>query len=531
MGLLDPPSLTLGTAETKFGFLQGRRPALKGVPIATGFRATGVSAAQATAQTTVVTAKFSGIVGFDASDLRMVIMNWRTNMYNEGTKPYEDVDSEVAFTGIRAGIVLNNITYALTLNGRRDITIDPGGWIETDPLPQDVVAGQIIRSVIYIPAGSWRVLAAIQNPALAGDGAGVTVSGDFTADGATQLADGGGSGPMPAAITGTPKNKRQRTVFISGASDGEGVGDGMLQNAFNMGITQQRHGRWGFINRALVGNTGVIQTARSGDRADKFILPQGHRRRLLFASSCSDVVTTYGLNDINTGFATLAQLQVSKLAEWQLYSKRGCRVWQTTLTPWTTSTDFWATLANQTVLGTEAVRTGFNNWVRDGAPINYPAMTAAAVGAVGAGVIRAGIYVGGVFNRGDSRHPLYGHFEVADKAESARNSGKWRVDGIETRADLSATVGSNNYSTPGRAWTTADLWKLVIINGTLRGYVATVAGNNFTLLTTSGTAVNAGATGIYPIAIGVPTVDGAHGTADMHLQMQTAIDTTLLLGD
>lgn len=514
----------IDTATAFSGFNQRRRPALRGVPLCVGFRSTGITTALASAQTVQVTTKWSGIAGFDASDLRVVFNNWRTNQYTEGTKPYEDVLPEQNMT-LRAGIVVAGVTYQVTFGGKRDVIVEPGGFVESDPLPVDVKAGDVIRTVTYQAAGNWRVLASIAATTWGGDGAGVTTTGDYTADGSAIPLDGGGSGVVPAAITATPKVKTQRTVCIVGASDGEGVGDGFQQNGYNLAISQPRAGRWGFITRALAGKTGVIQTARTGDRVSTFVLPSGHRGRYLFLSSCSDVITTMGLNDV-FNLDTLATVQANKIIEWTQEANRGCRVWQTTWTPHTTSTDNWQTTANQTVYASEAVRVGFNNWIRDGAPINYPALTPAAVGAVGAGIVRAG----------ETNHPLYSYFEVADRAESARNSGKWRVDLIAARTDGAMTVGSNVLSTPGKTWTSADLWKLVEIAGAgpggtaLRGYVSGVSGTTANLHATSGSVVNASvAVSGANVKIGLPTVDGAHGTADLHEVMALAIDTTLLL--
>jgi hypothetical protein len=530
-----PVAADIAAVKTQVGFTPARRPVLKGVPLCVGFRSTGLSVSFASAQTVQVTTKWSGIVGFDANDLRVVFSNWRTNQYNEAVKPYQDVLPELPMT-LRAGIVIAGVTYQLTVNGKRDFIVEPGGFIESDPIPVDVKAGDVIRTVTYQAAGNWRVLGSIANPAFAGDGAGVTTTGDYTADASALPADGGGSGIMPCAITATPKNKRQRTVCIVGASDAEGVGDGYLQNGYNFGITQARHGRWGFISRALTGVTGVLQTARTGDRVSTLALLSGHRGRFLLMSSCSEVIDTMGLNDVFQA-DTLANIQANKILVWGMESAKGCRVWGTTWTPNSTSTDNWKTTANQSVTAIEAVRVGFNDWIRDGSPITIATGIAAAVGSVGAGVMRSGVYVAGVFTPGNPLHPLYGYYEVADKAESARNSGKWRVAQIVTKNDFASTNGSNVYTSASTTFTNADLWSLYEIAGAgpggtaLRGYVQAFTAHTVTLYTTSGAVVNASATlaGLTG-TMKLPTVDGLHGTNDLHEIMQTAIDTSVLLG-
>lgn len=95
---------------------------------------------------------------------------------------------------------------------------------------------------------------------------------------------------------------------------------------------------------------------------------------------------------------------------------------QSTITPWTTNTDNWATLANQTVKPFEAIRVALNERLRAGAP-----MTTAHV-ATTAGAADA-IYVS------QTGHPIRVIFDAADKMESSRNSGKFRVDLGQPTAD------------------------------------------------------------------------------------------------
>lgn len=63
-----------------------------------------------------------------------------------------------------------------------------------------------------------------------------------------------------------------------------------------------------------------------------------------------------------------------------------------------------------------------NDWIREGAPVDSN-LAAVAVGTTAAGTLRAG----------DAGHPLVGYFETADAVETARNSGKWKVDGTANK--------------------------------------------------------------------------------------------------
>ena len=103
-------------------------------------------------------------------------------------------------------------------------------------------------------------------------------------------------------------------------------------------------------------------------------------------------------------------------------------MYQTTVTPQTTSTDAWVTTANQTVTAVHARRIGLNDWIRDGAPFDTATGLAVAVGATGSTIVRAGTRA----------HPLKGFFEIADIVETSRNSGIWKAgwttDGLHPNA-------------------------------------------------------------------------------------------------
>ncbi|PPF39984.1 hypothetical protein [Pseudoclavibacter sp. AY1H1] len=115
--------------------------------------------------------------------------------------------------------------------------------------------------------------------------------------------------------------------------------------------------------------------------------------------------------------------RVNALAFWNKVKtvNPGIRLWQSTTTPYTSTTDGWTTLAGQTLDPRSVVHPAWNNWLRDGAPISggAPASTGSS------GSIRVG----------QSGHPLEGIVEIADNLESARNSGKFRVDKGALTAD------------------------------------------------------------------------------------------------
>jgi lysophospholipase L1-like esterase len=102
-------------------------------------------------------------------------------------------------------------------------------------------------------------------------------------------------------------------------------------------------------------------------------------------------VVTLGINDI-TGGQNLAAMQARMQTVWAMLAAHGVTdIFQTTITPVTTSTDAWATVVNQTATATNGVRVSVNDWLR-----SKPA-------------------------------GITGILEVADLAETARNSGIWKA--------------------------------------------------------------------------------------------------------
>jgi lysophospholipase L1-like esterase len=153
------------------------------------------------------------------------------------------------------------------------------------------------------------------------------------------------------------------------------------------------------------------------------------------------ILCELGVNGLSAGFATWSShlLGTGTKGAWGSLAAFGVPIYQTTITPQTTSSDAWATVNNQTVAsaGNETARLAANAWLRDGAPISASPAAGGTVAAVGAsGVLRAG----------QTGHPLAGIIEVADLAESARDSGKWKAgytgDGTHPNATGAAALAA-----------------------------------------------------------------------------------------
>ncbi|MDR6954109.1 hypothetical protein J2X65_003477 [Ancylobacter sp. 3268] len=236
--------------------------------------------------------------------------------------------------------------------------------------------------------------------------------------------------PPPRSVGTWPVGIIARTthpgVLIIGDSINEGTGDiYAAEDAVDKGF--------GLVGRAVAPTHAYISAAMAGDDIETIL--QSHHKRLSLATYVKRIVFEHGVNSIS-GLAAvdpaiaLATMKTNMLALWRLGEKYSVnpdtRRFQTTLTPETTSTDNFATANGQTArsgfsTSGNGVREQLNDWLRDRAPLIGGAPAPALTGASGA--VRAG----------EAGHPLYGVFEVADQVETARNSGRWKVDGTANK--------------------------------------------------------------------------------------------------
>lgn len=182
----------------------------------------------------------------------------------------------------------------------------------------------------------------------------------------------------------------------------------------------------GWVSKFCIDNhIPVINISQYGSKAQDFATsPNTRRRRMAMMDGCTHAVLLHGTNDAVTG-TSVATMQGYLLTEWRLFWERGIKVYGCTLPPETTSTDNWATLANQTLVSSWALAgrvTQLNAWIMDGAPINLSdwvagTSTPLAVGAT-TDAIRAG----------STSHPLFGVLDVGGALTDAA-TGKWRVTG------------------------------------------------------------------------------------------------------
>lgn len=128
-----------------------------------------------------------------------------------------------------------------------------------------------------------------------------------------------------------------------------------------------------------------------GDSAFRFTQSGNNSKRMALAQYFSDIICQTGINDVGINGRTGAQASTDLAAEWAILEASGNRLFQATITPSSTSSDSWATVANQAVKAWESNRITLQNFIRAG-NVN-----------------------------------VHGIIEVADSLESTRNSGRWKA--------------------------------------------------------------------------------------------------------
>lgn len=309
---------------------------------------------------------------------------------------------------IRASVRVNGQNHEITKNGNRDLVITTG-YLDSDPVAVEVTAGTSILVSTFLSSGTPYSTGFSASGNTYGDTVG---TGDLTAPTATPGTGTSASLYGPSLILGTPANgvSAKPVVAIIGDSIARGYSDS---------------GSWGadgggFIVRALeAASLPWVMGARFTSSAQDWTDVYGRKIRLGMLADCDYAVINLGINDILNQAQTALQTETSLISVANgTCAKRGIRAYVCTIGPSTSSTDNWATLVNQTVNASDAIRIAYNGWIRAGCPVdNATSLTPVAVG------------TGGALLAGQTGHPVAGYFEVADTIESARDSGKWKVDG------------------------------------------------------------------------------------------------------
>lgn len=184
----------------------------------------------------------------------------------------------------------------------------------------------------------------------------------------------------PTAILGIPELLSKPFVAIVGDSITAGVNDANMNS---------------WVVRALNAlSVPWVNLSMSSEATFRWATNPYRYRRAPLLSYCTHIICEQGINEITSAQATLL---ADAQTVWNYLTATGLPVYQTTITPKVTTTDAYATLANQTVTADESKRLALNALIR-----SKPA-------------------------------PLAGYLEIADLIESSRDSGKFNVDGTANK--------------------------------------------------------------------------------------------------
>jgi hypothetical protein len=436
------------------------------------------------------------------TEVRLAYMN----AYGAAETPGTDTIS------VRVGLGLPDGTIRpVFFRGSRSMAVEPGGVVLSDPILVDQPAYVVSRTYVTVSAGARWPMGVPDNLRRATEGAekgtGIT---DKTLSGT--IANAGSTGVLsygPVAVIGRPAGGLWTRVPQIGA-----VGDSILWGQGD-GLGDAPIAGRGFFERAINNAHGFIALGAPTETIAQFVTASAHGIRMSLLQGMSSVLAQHGCNDV-AGGASFATMQSRLVAYWAILAASGARIWQTTLTPKSTSTDGWTTVVNQTTDSTNSARVLVNNWIRDGGPM------------LGGAAVATGSSAPGTLRAGEVGHPLTGYVEIADTVESARDSGLWRPDpGMRTVTDAVMTSGSDLLGsvTAGFSSTDVTAWRArvtgagaagTVLTSTIRAYPG---GTNVNLSNTAGTTVSGGTASIYrPV-----TSDGVHPDSLAAVSMAAAV--------
>jgi hypothetical protein len=296
--------------------------------------------------------------------------------------------------------------YPVFFNGQRAATIASGANVVSDNVGITIPAGATFwtRSFVTVTVGQTWPLGFITN----NNDTGVTQVGGYSS-GVSQTDGTLGSVPSasfgyafsPIAVIGKSISQtRQTSVGLIGDSLMHAPNPNTAAISFQYhrsAYTEALYNQIPFIQASMAGST-ITNLMNGSTVINPYLLET-------VAKYCTHVICDLGVNDYRTG-ASYTTMQTNLTNLWQFFTSRGIKVWQSTISPNSTSTDGWATTTNQTANSNDAARVSLNTWIRT------------------------------------NPSPLSGYIEIADLCETSRNSGIWKAavttDGLHPIWSLSA---------------------------------------------------------------------------------------------
>jgi lysophospholipase L1-like esterase len=230
--------------------------------------------------------------------------------------------------------------------------------------------------------------------------------------------------PMPSAVLGLGKSgETVRHVGI--------VGDSLMMGYLDTEVDSHKKGIG--VRGAEYEDVRYRRIPQGGDRM-MYWTAANAAKRLALVQPATSVFCDLGSNDIANS-RTLAQLQADAITTWTELGRQGARVFQMTILPKTTSTDSWATKANQTpvapAFAAGGVRQTFNAWLR-----------------AGASTVINGVTV----TLGMAGHPLSGVVDISSAVEDTTDSNYWKSPSWTTDGGHPTATGYDALAQAMRPW-------------------------------------------------------------------------------
>jgi len=480
---------------------------LKGlIPVADGCGTFAVSSKSNGTNTVGYTRSIHKVM-VDAYDFRLVYVNFQ---HGEAGDNAITVTAKMEPLSANATPANPTVLYPVTFDGQPSVTLAPWGLAISDPIPFNATTGQYLvpRTQVNVAAGGKWPYGRVLNPRVTGSEGrieGTTETPGYMAAAApTAIAGVYANAYVPYMIVATPS-------FVGGVSPSPksvyGAGDSILHGLGTLPIA----GWFGDAVRELTGWTYFAGCA-TGEITPGFLAP--NPRLQLLDSRWDYVLHEYGSNECAA--LNLSDTKFNIIAGWRAEQARGLKVLANTVSPRTTSTDGWNTTTNQTPDSAHnGVRVPYNQWLRDGAPLNASTFAAVAIGGSGVRI-------------GEAGHPVVALFDLAAAVESGTDTGLWKAR--QGRA-FTATTTTNGgvVNSPDAVFTSADLNETIWIDN-----AGTAGADHFATITNIRNATQVDVIGITPTAttsvsgsIGVVTSDGIHMTDTSTRLIKTAFKTFL----
>lgn len=393
-----------------------------------------------------------------------------------GTYPTGGTTSETVYAGnvtVKVGVELSNGTILpVYFNGSRTGTILPGGTLTSDLVGVNLTSGDFVWLRVYtVGATSAYHTRYCDWP---------------NGEGNESAVDKADSGTI-AALVGKSFAPLLATLQTDSVDNGVVcVGDSIMSGS------NDQYWSNGFTQRSLDLTHPLLNVASPSEGCNDWQSNQSVRRRALIAMAQAEYAILSYSNDIYNS-RTLAQIQADILTTTASLKAMGHKVVVCTVTPRTTSTDGWLTLANQSITSPalDTVRQQLNAWLRTTADPS-----------------------------------LFAVFDCAAQVEDAVSLGKWKEPpgGVVFSGTVTATVvGVVNDNT--KTWTSGQLDDYTVWNSST-GQMASISRTFTTQLyvNTNNTYTIGNA---YQVYAGLVSSGGVHPSPYGHRLMSQAIDTNV----